>query len=186
MMEDKWKEVFRENKEKIQDEFALPKGHEDRFLAKLQQRNKKVNRPFNYWKVAAIFIPICMLATYFFLEFNPNSGKEEQPQTILASYSPDLNEAENHFSYIVQQKVDEVKSLQTPENKTFINKSLKSLNELQTDYNRLLIDLKESGGNSQVVKSILLNLQLQVDLLESVLTQIETIQEIKTKQDETI
>lgn len=187
-MEDKWKEIFRENRDKMQNDYTLPKGHEERFLAKLKERNKEAKKkPFNYWKVAAIFLPICMLATYFYLEFKPQTVESNtHPNRILASYSPDLNEADNHFSFLVQQKLEEVKSLQTPENKNFINKSLKSLDELQKDYNRLLIDLKESGGNSQVVRSILMNLQLQVDLLENVLTQIETIQEIKTNQNETI
>jgi hypothetical protein len=187
-MEDKWKEIIRDNRDIMQEEYSLPKGHEDRFLAKLKERNKEVERkPFNYWRVAAIFIPICMLATYFFLEFQPQSGEGFQNSNkILASYSPELNEAENHFSFIVQQKVEEVKALQNPENKYFIHKSLKNLDELQKDYNRLLVDLKESGGNSQVVRSILLNLQLQVELMENVLTQIETIQELKTNQNETI
>lgn len=186
-MEDKWKDIIGQNKEKFQKEFTLPTGHEDRFLAKLNEKNK-INKKekFNYWKVAAIFIPILMLATYFFMEFQPLGKNSVQNDTILAAYSPDLNEAENHFSYIVQQKVEEVKALETPENRNFIDNSMNSLQDLQKDYNRLLIDLKESGGNSQVVRSILQNLQFQVELLENVLIQIETIQEIKTKQNETI
>lgn len=186
-MEDKWKDIIGQNKEKFQQEFTLPKGHEDRFMSKLKEQNKQQQKvQINYWKVAAIFIPIAMLATYFFLEFSPTTNETLENDRILAAYSPDLNEAENHFSYIVQQKIEEVKALETPDNRLFIDHSMTSLNELQKDYNRLLIDLKESGGNAQVVRSILQNLQFQVELLENVLTQIESIQNLKTKQNETI
>lgn len=186
-MEDKWKEIFRENKGKIQEDFPVPDGHESRFLAKLNTKNNQQSSPsFNFWKVAAILIPLLMLATYFVLEFNPKTSEQPNSEVLLANYSQDLNEADNQLSFIVQQKIEEVKSLQTPENKQFIHKSLQGIENLQKDYNRLLIDLNQSGGNSQVVRSILLNLQLQVELLENVLVQIETIQEFKTTQNETI
>lgn len=186
-MEDKWKDLIGQNKEKFQKEFTLPSGHEDRFLSKLKERNKQQPKEqLNYWKVAAIFIPIAMLATYFFLEFSLSTTDTVENEAILAAYSPDLNEAKNYFSYIVQQKIEEVKALETSDNRLFIDHSMTSLNELQKDYNRLLIDLKESGGNAQVVRSILQNLQFQVELLENVLSQIESIQNLKTKQNETI
>ena len=184
-MEDKWKKIFAQNKEFIQEEFELPVGHEKRFWDKLNKQNQKVVKPgFNYWKVAAVVVPLLMLSVYFWTELKPESV--ENSSVTLASYSPELGEAENQLAYIVEMNVKHIKSLENTENQALIDNSLSKLDLLQKDYNRLLIDLKESGGNPQVMKSVLMNLQLQVDVLEQVLTQINTHQEFKNNRDETI
>src|SRR5690606_33346168 len=102
----------------------------------------------------------------------------------LAEYSPELGEAENYLAYVVKEKTEQVKSLQNKENQDIINHSLNELDSLQTNYNQLLMDLKESGGNPLVIKSVVVNLQLQVEVLESVMNQIEINQEIKQNYNE--
>jgi len=182
-MEDKWKDIFKKNRELIQDEFSLPAGHEDRFLAKLNEYHQVSSKPkLNYWKVAAIVVPLCMLSAYFFLEFNPL--KQSAPEVNLSDYSPELGEAENYLAYVVKEKTKQVQSMKNKENQTIINHSLNELDSLQSNYNQLLIDLKESGGNPQVIKSVVTNLQLQVEVLESVMNQIEINQEIKQNYNE--
>lgn len=184
-MEDKWKKIFEENKDQIREEFNLPSGHEKRFLTKLNQQTPKVEkRNFNYWKVAAVMIPLMMLSVYFWTEFRTEPLTDHT--TTLASYSPELGEAENQLSYLVEMNVKQIKSMQTTENQELVNTSLSKLDLLQKDYNRLLIDLKESGGNPQVMKSVLMNLQLQVEVLEQVLTQMNSLQEFKKNSNETL
>lgn len=184
MMEDKWKDFFQKSKPQFQHEFELPKGHEERFLQKLnQQKSTKKKNTINYWKIAAVLIPICMLSIYFVLEFD---SEPKQTEVNLAEYSPELSQAENHFSYIINEKVKEVNSLKNPENKFMIENSLKELDSLQSNYNQLLKDLKQSGGNPLVVKSVMTNLQLQLKVLESVFNQIEIKQEIKKTTNENI
>lgn len=183
-MEDKWKEFFEKSKPQFRNEFDLPKGHEERFLEKLNQQkslSKKVS--INYWKIAAVLIPICMLSIYFVLEFD---SEPKQTKVNLADYSPQLGEAENYFAYMIKEKVKEVKSLENPENKKLVDHSLNELDTLQKNYTQLLKDLKQSGGNPQVIKSIMTNLQLQIEVLESVLNRIEIKQEIKQTSDENI
>lgn len=184
-MEDNWKHIFIQNKEKIQEEFSLPTGHEKRFLDKLNQQSPKTQRPgFNYWKVAAVLIPLLMLSVYFWTEFRTETISNSAP--TLAFYSPELGEAETQLNYLVEMNVKQIKSAQTEENQELVDNSLSQLDLLQKDYNRLLVDLKESGGNPQVMKSVLLNLQLQVGILEKVSTQINTIQEFKNNNNETL
>ncbi len=184
-MEDKWKNIFDQNKDLIREEFPLPSGHEKRFFDKLEQNFPAVEKlRFNYWKVAAVMIPILMLSTYYWLEMRPENVQNNS--VTLAEFSPELGEAENQLAYIVEMNVKKVKSLENTDNQDLVNTSLSKLDMLQKDYNHLLIDLKQSGGNPQVMKSVLMNLQLQVEVLESVLTQINTIQEFKNNQDETI
>jgi hypothetical protein len=183
MMEDKWKKIFNQNRAILQDEFPLPIGHEERFLAKLNEHRNtgKISR-MNYWKVAAVLIPILMLSAYYFLELNPI---KIQPETVeLADYSKDLGEAENYLAYVVKEKTKEINQLKNKENKDLINHSLNELDSLQSNYNQLLKDLKESGGNPQVIKSVVMNLQFQVEVLESVMNQIQTNQQIKNNYDE--
>ncbi len=184
-MEDNWKHIFNRNKDRIQEEFSLPVGHEKRFLDKLNQQNQKTDRPnFNYWKIAAVLIPLLMLSVYFWTEFRTNPLPA--PTDTLAAYSPELSEAENHLSYLVEMNIKQIKSMETTENQQLIDNSLSKLDMLQKDYNRLLLDLKESGGNPQVMKSVLLNLQLQVKVLEQVLNQMNSIQEFKNNSNETL
>ncbi|SMC65999.1 hypothetical protein SAMN06296427_105160 [Moheibacter sediminis] len=183
-MEDKWKEFFEKSKLQFRNEFELPKGHEERFLQKLnEQESTKKKVTINYWKIAAVLIPICMLSIYFVLEFDSES---KPTQVNLADYSPELGEAENYFAYMIKEKVKEVKALENPENKKLVDHSLNELDALQKNYTQLLKDLKQSGGNPQVIKSVMTNLQLQIEVLESVLNQIEIKQEIKQTSDENI
>lgn len=183
MMKDKWKDVFKENKEFFSEQFPLPAGHEERFKAKLNQNKGVSLKPtYNYWKVAAIFVPLFMLATYFFLEFN--SSQEPLQEVNLSDYSPELSEAENYLAYVVKEKTEKIKSLQNKENQTLIDHSLNELDSLQANYNQLLFDLKESGGNPQVIKSVVINLQLQVEVLENVMNRLEINQEIKQNYNE--
>lgn len=184
-MEDNWKHIFKQNKDRIQEEFSIPAGHEKRFLEKLIQEKRKSERPhFNYWKVAAVMIPLVMLSIYFWKEFRTEPLPDSN--LTLAAYSPELGEAENHLSYLVEMNVKQIKSMETDENQELVDDSLSQLDLLQKDYNRLLLDLKESGGNPQVLKSVLLNLQLQVEVLEKVLDQMSNIKEFKNNSNETL
>ncbi len=184
-MEDKWKHIFNQNKDRIQEEFSLPVGHEKRFLDKLNQQNQKTQTSnFNYWKVAAVLIPLLMLSVYFWTEFRTEPLLDSN--TTLAAYSPELGEAENYLSYLVEMNVKQIKSMETAENQELVDNSLSKLDLLQKDYNRLLLDLKESGGNPQVMKSVLMNLQLQVKVLEQVLDHMNSIQEFKNNNNETL
>ncbi len=182
-MEDKWKDFFEKSKPEIQQEFDLPKEHEKRFLQKLKSESSRNKFSLNYWKVAAVLIPVFMLSIYFTMEFN---SKPKQADVNLAEYSSELSEAENYFAYTIKEKVKEVKALKNPENKLMVENSLNKLDSLQKNYNQLLIDLKQSGGNPQVIKSVMMNLQLQIEVLESVFNQIEIKQEIKQSSNENI
>lgn len=185
MMQDNWRKIFEDNKEEFREEFQLPSGHEKRFLGKLDREFPAVEKPkFNYWKVAAVLIPLMMLSIYYWVEMRPE--KIENPTFTLAEFSPELGEAENHLSYLVEMNVEKVKAMETGENRDLVENSLLQIQNLQSDYNYLLKDLKESGGNPQVMKSVLMNLQLQVEVLEKVLMRIQTIQEFKNNPNETI
>ena len=177
-MEDKWKEIFKSNREFFREEFQVPSGHEERFLAKLNaDPNPGKTFQVNYWKATAVLVPLLMLSAYFFLEFNPLKTRSEKVE--LADYSQGLGEAENYLAFVVKEKTKEINQLKTSENRDLINHSLNELDSLQSNYNQLLMDLKESGGNPQVIKSVVMNLQLQVEVLESVMKQLEFKQEIK-------
>lgn len=182
-MKNNWKSFFEKNKTEFQLEFPIPVGHEKRFLQKLNKHKKKSKKSFGTWKVAAVLIPMLMIVSYWFIN---NSTQNNVTNFSLEDFSPELGEAENYFAFVIREKVEEVKSLQTPENAQLIEHSLLEINNLQTQYNQLLLDLKESGGNPQVIKSIMMNLQLQIKVLETVLNQIEFQQELKHTPNEEI
>src|SRR5690606_25444465 len=183
MMEDNWENIFKQNKEFFRDEYPLPAGHRERFMAKLKKYHQEEKKSeFSYWKVAAVLIPLLMLSAYFYLDFYSQNDSGQNVE--LADYSKNLGEAENYLAFLVKEKSNQLRSLKNNENKELINHSLNELDSLQSNYNQLLADLKESGGNPQVIKSVVLNLQLQVEVLESVLKQLEFKQEIKNNFNE--
>ena len=186
-MKNNWKDFFEENKNQIQAESKLSTGHENRFLSKLNKQNQNPKSKVNLWKYAAVLIPAMMLSLYFVFEFQADNNPQNEVQTIeLTDFSPELGEANNYFAYVIREKVEEVKSLKTPETTQMIDQALVQLDELEIQSDQLLIDLKESGGNPQVIKSIMMNLQLQIQVLETVLAQIEHKQELKQTSYENI
>lgn len=182
-MEDHWKKILKANKQHIQPEFELPEGHEKRFLARLNA-NKQAKPPVNYWRIAAVFIPLFLLSIYYWLEIRPE--KTTKHAVELADYSLELNEASDHLSFIVEQKSERLMDLMESNNQGMIDDSFKKLTALQTEHQEILKDLQESGGNPQVIQSILLNLQLQIEILQQTLDNISHHEEINSHPNESL
>lgn len=101
----------------------------------------------------------------------------------MADYSFELNEASDQLNFIVEQKSEKLKDLKEENNQFIIDDSFKKLKDLQEEHQKILKDLQESGGNPQVIQSILLNLQLQVEILQNTLNNISNHESIKPKDD---
>lgn len=71
-------------------------------------------------------------------------------------------------------------------NQGMIDDSFKKLTALQTEHQEILKDLQESGGNPQVIQSILLNLQLQIEILQQTLDNISHHEEINSHPNESL
>ncbi len=185
-MEDPVENLLKRHKKQLQEQFELPSGHEKRFLNKLQaqQPENQKKGTFLYYKVAAVLIPLIVVTVYFW----PKSVAQipQKQTTNLATYSPQLNKANQHFTYLIAINKKKVLTNSSPENRQIVNQSIKQLEKLQIDYKKLVQDLQKSGGNPRVIKAILLNLNNQIKTLQVALDQIKTQQKFKTQPDETL
>ncbi len=173
-MEDQLDKLLKNNQSELWDEFDLPADHEKRFAAKLKMNAQKDSKfHFHWYHYAATIIPLLMMVGTIFYYQN----KEAKPTTDLAMYSKTLDEKNDLFTVILEAKLEEVETYKTPENKTMIGQSFQQLDQLESEYNLLLEDLKKSGGNPKVIQSVIENLKLRIGVLEQLIKNLK----LKTK-----
>ncbi|SFU61615.1 hypothetical protein SAMN05216480_11017 [Pustulibacterium marinum] len=179
----------------------LPKGHEARFLARLEEELPQQKRTFSnyYWKVAAAVVLFFGVGTVALLQYSnsaqiqgtqvtvtESSSSENQsqpasdatPQITLGDLSPDLKKVEEY--YIANINV-ELASLDVNDaNKGMLEGYMQQLNDLNTEYKRLTKELNELGPNQQTVEALITNLQLRLQLLYRLKDRLE---ELKNTND---
>ncbi|MGC1631406.1 MAG: hypothetical protein WA749_04755 [Gelidibacter sp.] len=151
-------------------------GHEHRFLDKLtSNRNvsdKKIKRTFYkpFLAIAASII-ICF-GLFFFLQNKPQENG-------LASVSPELSQTQDFFTAAITSELNKIRVERSPENELLISDALKQMELLEKNYERLKIDLIDSGNDKRVIYAMISNFQSRIDLLENVLKTIEDIKRLK-------
>ena len=137
-------------------------GHETRFLEKLETKSIPLNssrKPF--WKpfigIAASFALILSLGIF---------SHESQAANDLASVSPEMQKTQDFFTLSINKD------------------ALKQLAGLESEYEKLKTDLLESGKDQRVVYAMIANFQSRIDILNTVLEQIESLKELKNNSHE--
>lgn len=174
--------IFRELKGQF--DIETPKnGHEKRFLERLNtnkktSENDKTSRRFN-WK------PLLSVAAALVLCLGIFRALQNQPETLdLANVSPELSETQDFFTVTIAAELKKLDSERSPLTQQIINDALAQIEILETDYQKLKTDLSESGKNQRVIYAMISNFQNRIDILNTVLEQIETLKELKTKKNE--
>lgn len=174
--------------EKIQHDFDVEvpnNGHENRFLEKLkaQQQSqdvvaKKTSR--NLWKpflgIAASILLLISLA------FNFNAETKTQD---LASVSPEMANTQNFFTSVIAEELEKIDSERTPETEALIKDAMTQMETLETQYKQLKLDLTESGNDKRVIHAMIDNFWNRINILKSVVENIEGIKTFKLNNDET-
>ncbi|MFK7782274.1 hypothetical protein [Psychroserpens sp.] len=152
-------------------------GHQNRFLEKLKQQNITVvdntSRKTSYWK------PFLAVAASIVLCFSIFSVMQQQEPEIkdLANVSPELSRTQDFFTLAIENELVALETERSPETEELINDALKQLKVLESNYEKLKIDLTESGDDQRVVHAMISNFQNRINVLNHVL---ENIEEIKT------
>lgn len=176
MKTDKLNNLF----ENLKDEFDVETpslGHESRFLSKLNSiesdKNFAANNGFKFWKpliaVAASVVLCLSLITVFNQETKVND---------LASISPELSETQDFFTSTIAFELAKLNKERTPETEKLINDALNQLKSLEKEYNKLKTDLAESGDDKRVIYAMISNFQSRIDLLQTVLKNIEDVKQL--------
>lgn len=162
------KKLFNEERQGIQK--GMPKGHEARFLKKLEQElpATSIKKRFRIWNIAASIVVLIGLSfgAYQFLK-SPQEITQTDEQVVtlksLGDVSPDLKKVEDYYVANINLELANVKL--TSENKELFDSYIVRLEELNKEYNRLSVELTENGPNELTVSALIDNLKLRLHLL---------------------
>lgn len=149
----------------------MPKGHEVRFLKKLDEElpvtSNKSKFKFTFLNIAA---SVVLLIGFSFgaYQFMSSETVELPVETTIArkslgDISPQFKKVEDY--YLANINLELSKMEVTPESKEFFEGYLVKLDELNKEYTRLEEELAQSGPNEQTINALIDNLKLRLNLL---------------------
>lgn len=184
MENDKLHQLFKKHQNDFDVE-APNKGHQNRFLEKLKARNNDTvigeNEPKrNLWKpFIGIAASILLLVA---LTFSINTTEEPSG---LAQVSPEMAKTQSFFASVITEELEKINKERTPETETLIQDALKRMETLENEYELLKVDLIESGNDNRVIHAMIENFGNRINVLQTVLENIETIKTLKQNNNET-
>jgi len=148
----------------------MPKGHEARFLEKLDKEFPKQGfRPqFSFLNIAASAVILLGLSFGAYKFFNQPIDVETTPTEVvktspLGEISPQLKKVEDYYLANINLELSEMKV--TPENKEMFDGYLSQLEELNKEYNVLSDELTTSGPTERTINALIDNLKFRLNLL---------------------
>lgn len=148
----------------------MPSNHELRFLEKLDKAlpvEKKTH--FNWLQIAASIVVLFGLSfgALKYFETAESIGTivdtKTEPTKTLGDVSPGLKKVEDY--YLASINLELSKMTYQSENKDLVDGYLEQLDELNTEYNRLSVELTENGPNELTVNALIDNLKYRLSLL---------------------
>lgn len=178
-MKDNLEHKFKE----LENQFDLEEptiGHFDRFEAKLNNSASKPRK--NIFKmivsIAAAASVILFVGIWLGSEFSNNKGMQ------LASVSTEMQETQSYFVSIIEKELSLVETERNTDTEKIISDGLNQLKKLETQYSKLTLELKESNEDKRIIYAMISNFQQRIDVLQSLLLQIEDIKQLKTQNNE--
>ena len=179
-------------KEREGQKFELKKGHEARFLEKLDNELPKREKSFfTLLKIAASILLVIGLGFIGYLEFAKNEtiptaivdvDKKEKEETDFSfgDLSPDLKKVENFYVANINMELSKLEV--SGENKDLVDSFMDRLSELNLEYKDLNKELNELGPNDQTITALIENLQLRLQLLQKLKKKLNQLKSSKNEQ----
>lgn len=177
-MNDKLSYYFRNHK----DEFDIEEptiGHFNRFEEKLKRGNQSNSFPFRKILILAAAASV-VLFIGIGIGFNFSEKNRE-----LAEVSPEMRETQTYFSSVINQELEKVKAQKTTYNEKVISDAMAQLQLLEENYTKLTYELYKSNEDQRIIYAMITNFQQRIQLLETLLNQLDTINQLKEKNYET-
>ena len=158
-------------------------GHDNRFLDKL--KNKNVDASDTRPSAGFGWKPLLAIAASLVICFSVFTTINSKPEVMdLASVSPEMSEAQDFFTATIEAELKKLDSERSPLTEQVITDALNRIELLEKDYQKLKTDLTESDNDQRVIYAMINNFQNRIDILNTVLEQIETIKQLKNNSDE--
>lgn len=184
------RKIFEEERKK--KSFKMREGHENRFLAKLEEEMPIEQKSSGHWlRIAASIIIVLGLGTYFFLSTQDsptventtvvNKSEMTNKEGIsLGDLSPDLQKIETY--YVANINLELANLDVSDENKGVVDGYMERLAELDAEYKKLNQELNEIGPNDQTITALVKNLQLRLQLLQKLKTKLNQLKSSENEQ----
>lgn len=175
-MKDNLENIFKE----LENQFDLEEptiGHFERFEAKLHKKNTGKNIFTIITKIAIAASIILFVGIWIGKEFS-NKGMQ------LASVSTEMEETQSYFVSIIEKELNDVKKERSIDTEQIITDGLNQLNKLETQYNALTLELKESTEDKRIIYAMISNFQQRIEVLQGLLLKIEEVKQLKTQDNE--
>ena len=174
-MNDNLNDIFKrlENKFDIEEPTI---GHFNRFEDKLNA-NKTKNKFYFLPYIAVAASIILIFGVWLGASFSTN-GME------LATISSEMEDTQNYFITTIEKELEAIEKERNKDTEQLISDALDQLNKLETQYQNLTLELKESSEDKRVIYAMISNFQQRIDVLQDLLIQIENIKQLKKQNNE--
>ena len=168
----------------------MPENHQERFLKKLDEALPEAKPSKLSWmRIAASVVVLLGLSLGAFKYFQPQvSGNIQEfanTKTIdtksLGDISPGLKKVEDYYLASINSELS--KMTYTPETKELFDGYLIQLNELDKEYQKLSVELTESGPSELTVNAFIDNLKLRLNLLYRLKSQLHEFNTLDAQAD---
>jgi hypothetical protein len=179
---------------------SLPKGHEDRFKARLEQemnrsdviaidRDHSSGRLWLKIAVVAVVAVVTGIFGYIYLSneeqnsiVEADTKKEEilKDQITLGDLSPDLKKVEDYYQTGINVQLASLKI--TPDNKILIDGYMSQLKELNDEYKILNSELNNNGPSEATITALIDNLKLRLELLFKLKNKLKELKNQKNEE----
>lgn len=182
MQNDNLEDIFKNLQGKF-DVNEPHEGHELRFISKLKN---KYTSPSKFLFVSSFnWKPALAMAASIVICFSIFITLQNEPDTLdLASVSSELSETQNFFTTTIENELKKISKERSPLTESIISDALKQIEILENDYKNLKTDLTESSNDQRVIYAMITNFQNRIDILNTVLEQIEEVKQLKTNENE--
>jgi len=160
------------------DIYEPDEGHFERFKNRLDSTTIHLKREkgnHTKWYLMAASLALLVSLWYNF--------KPDQKGFELADVSPEMKETQSYFTYVINNEIKEIDLQQNSENKYIIENALSNVQHLELAYNKLTIELKESGFDKRIINAMIFNFQQRIEILQDILNQINNLKNSKDENN---
>jgi hypothetical protein len=152
----------------------LQSQHEERFMGKLTTKKslKKYILPIT---IAASVIILLGVSLFY----NANTKSNE-----LKFASKETKQTDSIFNVLIEKQLEKIKDRKSPVNEKIITDALKQMKTLDSDYEKIKLELEKNGESKQIIYALISNLQTRISFLQNVLKCIDNNEKLNTISDE--
>ena len=144
------------------DDAEPPRGHFDRFQAKLKSQTTAVQTSHNSWIYAAATIAILISISFWGISVIKSPLIQQQ----FSASNSEIHDVERYFQGQLQSKLQKI----SPGDKSIEGDVRLEIQEMETTRKSLIYNYQVNPGNERILNEIINNYRLQIEMLNAVIS----------------